>query len=72
MVDEARQWFVEVSPPSADEEGGEHAIVNPSGTHILHSHIARTYCTHSLGIGSHTTCLQYGVLLIAHKLVISE
>ena len=42
MVDEARQWFVEVSPPSADEEGGEHAIVNPSGTHILHAHIART------------------------------
>jgi hypothetical protein len=37
MVDEARQWFVEVSPPSADEEGGEHAIVNPSGTHILHA-----------------------------------
>jgi hypothetical protein len=35
MVDEARQWFVEVSPPSADEEGGEHAIVNPSGTHIV-------------------------------------
>ena len=26
-MDEACPWFVEVSPPSADEEGGEYAIL---------------------------------------------
>lgn len=26
MVNEACQWFVEVSSPNADEEGGEHAV----------------------------------------------
>ena len=35
MVNEACQWFVEVSPPSADEEGGEHAILSPSGVRVL-------------------------------------
>ena len=35
MVNEARQWFVEVSPPSADEEGGEYAILSPSGVRFV-------------------------------------
>ena len=34
-MNEARQWFVEVSPPSADEEGGEHAILSPSGVRLV-------------------------------------
>ena len=61
MVDEARQWFVEVSPPSADEEGGEHAIVDPSGT------VRTTWVSVLIPRASNM-----GVLLIAHKLVISE